>query len=175
MNRTERDELRRLIRARFKLLRSDVEQRKAELLAELETTITERFAAEDKAWADANFLVEEAAREANRKANDIYRGLFGERWGNPHTDKMIVYAAEVKHPKGDRTALRIEGMKTIDAKVKAALLELERREVDLLSDLATTALESAQARAFMGRIPTVSELVPASRLLAAIQGVEDNT
>jgi hypothetical protein len=166
VNKTERDELRRIIRARFKVLRCDVEQRKAELHAELEASITAQFAAQDKQWADAKFLIEEAAREANRKANDVLRSLNVEdgRY-DPRNEYSVISARSVDHvmPTRERAALSRQGVRDIEAKVKAALLELERREVDLLAELATTALESAEARAFMVRIPTVSELVPASR------------
>jgi len=178
MNKTERDELRRVIRARFKVLRSDVEQRKAELLAELEARITAQFAEQDKQWADAVFLIEEAGREANRKANDILRGL---DWGadstyDPRNEYPVISSKSVSSykPTREQAALRVQGARAIDAKVKAALLELERREVDLLAELATTALESAEAKAFMVRIPTVSELVPASRLLEIEASLGDN-
>lgn len=48
--------------------------------------------------------------------------------------------------------------------MRAALLRLSRQEADLLSELAIGVLESAEARAFLGAIPTVGELVPAARL-----------
>lgn len=163
MNKTERDELRRLIRARFKVLRSDVEQRKAELLAELEAEITAKFADEDKRWNDAMYVIEQARLEANRKINDVYRGLIPDLWGE-HAERDVVTVRHAMKPNHQRGVLRIQGEKQIDARCRAALLELERREVDLLTELATSALESAEAVAFMGRIPTVSELVPASRL-----------
>ena len=163
MNKTERDEIRRIIRARFKVLRSDVDQRKAELLAELEAGIAARFADEDKRWMDICTLVSEAVQEANRKVNDLYREFFGDEWG-VNADRGVVAAQLVPKPNRTRVALRIRGEREIDVKVKAALLELERREVDLLAELATSALETAEARSFMQRIPTVSELVPASRL-----------
>lgn len=178
MNKTERDELRRIIRARFKVLRSDVEQRKAELLAELEAAITAQFAQQDKKWADAVFLIEEAAREANRKANDILRNLEWEddRY-DPRNEYPIISARSVGNykPTRERTALDRQGTRDVEAKVKAALLELERREVDLLTELATTALGSAEAKAFMVRIPTVSELVPASRLLEIEASLKEGT
>lgn len=162
MNKTERDELRRLIRARFKVLRSDVDQRKAELLAELEQEITAKFADEDRRWNDAMYVIEQARLEANRKINDVYRGLIPDLWGGH--DRDVVTVRHAGRPNHQRGVLRIQGEKQVDARCRAALLELERREVDLLTELATSALESAEAVAFMGRIPTVSELVPASRL-----------
>lgn len=170
MNKTERDELRRVVKARFKLLRSDVEQRKAELQLELEAAVVARFEADDKRWDDTLYLVQEAAREANRKANDLYREFFGpDEWG-AKTDQEVIGARMVAKPTHERGMLLKRGYAEIEAKVKAALYELERREVEVLEKLAVTALESMDAKAFMDRIPTVSELVPASRLFAAIGG-----
>lgn len=45
ITKAERGELRTLIRQRFKVLRSDVEARRAELVAELERRIAAKFAA----------------------------------------------------------------------------------------------------------------------------------
>lgn len=165
MNKAEREELRRLLRAQFKVLKSDVEHREAELQAELEAAITARFAAQDKAWSDAMFLIDEAAREANRKANDILRGLEMEGY-DASKEWEVVVARSIAKPSQERARMRRQGAADIEVKVRSALLELQRREVELLAELATSALESADAKAFIGRIPTVSELVPASRLLA---------
>jgi hypothetical protein len=160
----ERAELRSLIRQRFKVLRADVEQRRAELLAELESRISARFADQDKAWADAMYLIGEAAGEANRKANDIMRGLNID--GYPvDRDHAIVTKREISQPKQERYTLRHQGVTRIDAQVKGAQLQLDRQEADLLTRLVAGALESDEARAFLGEIPTVSALVPADRLL----------
>ena len=48
----ERTELRSLIRQRFRVLRADVDQRGAEMFAELEDRMNERYADEDKDWGD---------------------------------------------------------------------------------------------------------------------------
>lgn len=164
MNKTERDELRRLIRARFKVLRSDVELRKAELLNELDQEIAARFADDDKRWKDATFVIEKIRREANGQINDVYRELIGKDEYGTGQDHNLVSIRYIGQPHNNRGHMRNRGQAAIDARCRAALLELERREVELLSDLATSALESAEARTFMGRIPTVTDLVPAARL-----------
>lgn len=168
----ERAELRSLIRQRFKVLRTDVEQRKAELLVELEARIAARFADDDKAWADALYLIEEAAREANRKANDILRGLNLEGLDLDGRDRAIVTARALAKPTLERGQLRKEGATRIEVQVKSALLQLDRHEADLLTRLVAGALESDEARAFLGEIPTVSQLVPADRLLQLEQSLQ---
>lgn len=175
ITKAERAELRSLIRQRFKVLRADVEQRQYELIAELEERITERFAADDKAWADVAFVIGEAAREANRKANDAIREHVG-RDGWPDERRVVgalditqIRAAVTNKPQQEKSQLRRQGTARIEATVKSAQLSLDRQEADLLTRLVTGALESEEARAFLGEIPTVSALVPADRLLALEQ------
>src|SRR5690242_16505568 len=161
----ERIELRSLIRQRFKVLRADVKAREAELIAELEGRIESRFAAEDKEWADAIFLIEEAAREANRKANDILRGLSITLPDRGQSELRVIQARHIVQPRQERTELSRAGQARIAAQVRTALLQLDRQEADLLTQLAVGSLESEEARAFLGEIPTVSALVPSDRLL----------
>jgi hypothetical protein len=174
----ERTELRSLIRQRFRVLRADVSQREAELFAELEDRMNERYADDDKAWADVAFIIGEAQREANRKANDAVRGLVGrDGWPDEHSLVRAVDIASVRRavatPAPERAQLRRQGQAHIEATIKGAQLSLDRQEVDLLTRLASGALESDEARAFLGEIPTVSALVPADRLLQLEQSLKD--
>ena len=160
----ERTELRSLIRQRFKVLRAEVEARRAELAVELEERVAAKFADEDKRWADAMFLIDEAAREANRKANDILRGLDIDAI-DTSKEYLIVSNRGITKPATERNVMVRNGTKRIDAQVKAAYLQLDRQEAELLTRLVANGLESDEARAFLGEIPTVSALVPADRLL----------
>lgn len=166
MNKSEREELRRLLRSRFKVLRADVAARQAELEVELHQQIEAEFAAGDKAWDDAMYQIRLAIDEANRKANDIGRELWGrEKWGVKYDRELVGLRVAVDNPGVRERGRRFrQGQDEIDRRVKAALLELERQENQLLTDLATSALESAEAREFFDRIPSVTELVPAYRL-----------
>lgn len=170
ITKAERAELRALVKQRFRVLRADIEQREHELLAELEDRLNAKLADEEKAWADVAFLIGQAADEANRKANDLVREHVGrERWPR---EGRIVYchdAAAIRRAVSEagpgRVQLRRTGQAHITATIKGAQLELDRQEVDLLTRLATTAMESEEAIEFLAGIPTVSSLVPASRLL----------
>lgn len=168
----ERAELRTLIRQRFKVLRADIEARHAELASELQQRITARYADEDKAWSDAMYLIEEAAREANRKANDVLRGLNLDGLDLDGKDYVIIGARSINKPTRERSKLHHEGNARIDVQVKAALLQLDRAENDLLTRLVVGALESDEARGFLAEIPTVSALVPADRLLELERSLE---
>lgn len=169
----ERTELRSLIRQRFKVLRAEVEARRAELAVELEERIAAKFAAEDKAWADAVFLIEEATREANRKANDILRGLDIDAMDTSREYNIVSFRGIAK-PTAERNVMLANGTKRIEAQVKSALLQLGGQEADLLTRLVANGLESDEARAFLGEIPTVSALVPADRLLQLVGRLDED-
>lgn len=164
MNKTERTELRGIIRRRMKVLRADIEARRRELYLAIDGQLEAEYEADLKRWDDTQTLIEEARREANRKANDLYREYFGrERWGTTH-DKHVISAAQPDGPTRERHTEKTKRRAQVDATVAGAYVELDRREADLLEELATGALESAEARDFLARIPLVSELVPTSRL-----------
>lgn len=167
MNKSEREELRRLLRSRFKVLRADVAARQAELEVELEQQVENEYAAMDKAYDDAMYQIRLAVDEANRKANDVGRELWGrERWGEKF-DRQVIWSKGVDKPGVNERRQRMHiGRVEIERRVKTALLELDRQENELLTELATSALESAEAVAFFVRIPSATELVPAYRLRA---------
>jgi hypothetical protein len=170
----ERAELRSLIKQRFKVLGADIDARKAELLAELEERIEARFAAEDKRWADGMFVIAEAVREANRKANDVLRGLDIDALDTSREYEVVI-AKSIPKPQAERNVLRRNGTTRIEAQVKNAHLQLARQEVDLLTRLTASGLESDEAQAFLGEIPTVSALVPADRLLELERSLREDT
>jgi hypothetical protein len=167
ISKAERTELRSVVRQQFKVLAAEVQQRRAELVADADRQIAARYADDDKAWREAEWLVAEAARKANREANDVMRGLLGDAWPASH-DKTLVGMATQQlrqmQPLNERTEARTTLLHRIDAQVRQTQLALARQEANLLTDLASDAVESAEARAFLRRIPTVSELVPAVRL-----------
>jgi hypothetical protein len=167
MTKSDRADLRSLIRQRFKVLRADVAARGAELESDLDRVLDDRYAAEEKKWAEAVALIEEAAREANRKANDILRSLDLVEMRNVlnGNDYSIVSVRGMTMPVRQRERHRQEGLRRIEVTIQNALLELERQEANLLERLMLDGLESDAAREFLASIPTVTSLVPASRLL----------
>ena len=163
INKGERAELRALVKSQFKVLRAEVEQRRAEMLADLETQLNERYAAWDKQWSDTMFLCQEKALEANRAVNDILREMIDQPDGG-RSEYMLVHFQAPHKPDRRRAELRSTGVARIHADVKAAMLRLDRDEADLLRTLTVGALESEEAKAFLEAIPTVGELVSRARL-----------
>lgn len=158
----ERTELRSIVRQQFKVLRNEIAQREAEMLAEIEDELTAKYAETDQGWSTVMHEVHEATMEANRRINDaLYTAGYQVKGGS---ERMWVMTPTINQPTKDRQQLRHHATMKIRAQVKAALLRLDREEADLLRNLAVGALESDEAQAFLTAIPSVSELVPAARL-----------
>jgi hypothetical protein len=173
VNKSERTELRGIIRRRMKVLRADIEARRRELYLDIDSQLEREYEADLKKWDDLQFIIGEAIDEANRKINDLYREHYGrETWGEKH-DKEMIGARTPDGPKRERQVEKMQRRAQVNSTVASAFVELDRREADLLEELATGALESAEARDFLARIPKVSELVPASRLEELTANVTD--
>jgi hypothetical protein len=160
----ERRELRSVIRAQFKVLRGEVEQRRKELAAEAAEQVRRRYADADKQVDDLNWKIEQITNQANKDIRDAVKAAQGDSDGGQWNWSGAIRAPQVSHRREDRYALSSALGTGIEAQAHAALLTLERQEADLLRQLALGALESDEAREFLASIPTVGELVPASRL-----------
>lgn len=173
MNKSERTELRGIIKRRIKVLRADIEARRRELYLDIDAQLDREYEADVKRWDDLQFVIGQAVDEANRKLNDLYRQHYGrEVWGDK-TDKTLVSARAPESPQRERHSEKTNRRAKVDSTVATAFVELDRREADLLEELATGALESAEAKEFLARIPKVSELVPTSRLEELTANVTD--
>lgn len=164
MTASERRELRTVVRQRFKVLRADVKQRHLELLAEAETRLVERYRDQDKQIEDLNFRMAEITEQASREITDLILAVRGEADGVSIRRPVRLNTPRINAYSEDRSQLHRAMVAGIDAQVKTALLDLDRREADLLQNLALTGIESGAAREFLASIPTVAELVPAARL-----------
>lgn len=161
----ERRELRSVVRQQFKVLRTEVKQREAELIAEAERRLMDRYRDEDKRIDDLNWRIKEIAEKAQREIDDLMREHGdqedGGRWFR--RDGRISCTG-VSRKTEDRTQLHRALTAGIKDQVQQATLALDRQEADLLRSLALESLETAAARRFIERIPTVGELVPTERL-----------
>ena len=170
MSKTERTELRSIVKQQFRVLLAEVDQRRAELLASVEEEIAQRFAAADQTWSAFEHKVHEITMAANRQFNDaLYEFGYEERSGS---EKQWVRAPSMTQPNGERIEMRRLAQARIEAQIRDARVTLNRQEADLLRDLAVGALESDAAREFLAAIPSVGELVPAARLRELVEGGE---
>lgn len=161
MTKTERNELRGIVRTQFKVLRAEVVQRQAEVLAEIEQEIEKRYVGEDRRRQAVMDRLGEIVGAASREATDV---LKAEEVGVSISRPIRVWHENIEWPKDDRISLRRQALAAFEAKVAAAKLALDRQEADLLRKLAVGALDSDEAKSFLEGIPTVGELVPVSRL-----------
>jgi hypothetical protein len=163
MTKSERAELRSVVRGQMKVLRSEIDQRKTELLADIDTQVAAHYAAADRAWEGFQHVVGEAAREADRKINDaLHEAGYEIKTG---FETSYVRVQGLAKPTRARHEMKVKAERQLAAQVHAAHLRLAREEADLLRTLSVGALESDEARAFLARIPTVGELVSAARLV----------
>lgn len=160
----ERRELRSVVKQQFKVLRGEVEQRAAEMRAEAAERVRHRYAGTDKQLDDLNWRIEQITDQANKDIRDAVKAVQEASDGGNWTWSGGMHAPRVNYQREDRYALQHSLTAGIDATARAAALTLERQEADLLRQLALGALESDEARAFLSSIPSVGELVPASRM-----------
>ena len=166
MTRTERDELRRVVRQQFKVLRAEIEQRRKELAADAAQRVRARFADGDKLVADLNWSIDQIVDQAQKDIRALMESLTDEqKTGMAWTGGYGRMTAPRLAPRREDQAALNRVLDTgIDAEVHQALLKLERQEADLNRQLAIGAIESDEARGFLRAIPSVSDLVPVSRL-----------
>lgn len=180
MSKADRAELKSLLMRRFRSLKGDVAVRVTELKAEAEREL-------DTAYAEENRLVRElngelvgrmarARQDAERivlDASDDCQLMFDQFAArHPHIhvslnrarDGQVYPHTPLQHdqePRKDRLrALFAE----LDAASAAAKQRLDVQEVEMRTVLAVETLETDEAKRFLDRIPTVGELVPATRL-----------
>lgn len=160
----ERRDLRAVVRQRIKVLRADVAQRRMELLAEAEARLVERYREQDKQVEDLNFRIAEITEQASREITDLIIAHRGDADGVSIRRPVRLGAPKLSAYTEDRAQFHRAMVAGVEAQVKTALLDLDRREADLLESLALSSLETQAARDFLAAIPTVGELVPAARL-----------
>jgi hypothetical protein len=165
---SERRELRSIVKAQFKVLRTEVRRRKEELGAEVEHELLERHREEDRAIAAARAEVDKVCMDA---AHEVRR--IGEELAERFADLSVRTSAgatfngftirfEATNP--NRTQVHRAATAAIPATIADALLHLDQQEITLLRQLSAGALTSEQAQQFMGGIPTVGQLVPRARV-----------
>jgi len=157
----DRRELRSLIKKQFAVLRNDVKRREDELIAEIEAELLHRYREQDQRIIQANEAMMRARADYELALREIRRGL-------SETDPTLV--THVRHDGAllaqdtDRTERRRALLAAVPGQIADARSKLDQQELELLRELTVGALDSEQAQRFLGRIPTVGELVPKARL-----------
>ena len=159
MTKTERGELERIIKGRRRVASKAIEQRKAELLADAEQRLAAKYKISDVAWADVTASAEKAVQDADSIVAQKCREL-----GIPEEFRPSLsigwWSRGENMLRERRVELRKVAQTCIDAMARKALLAIETKALDGLTQLATGALESEDARQFLAAMPNVEALMP---------------
>lgn len=172
ITKTERGELRSVVRQQMKVLRSEVRQRESELLADIEASIADQYAEADTSEKAMYEKIDQIVREANQSIGEVVADVGGEDW---RVHNYLIPPRLSRSDQRHRESLRQAALSHLKSKVQVATLHLDRTEADLLRQLSLDALESEAAREFLVSILSVSELVPAIRLAELEAALEDPT
>jgi predicted nuclease with TOPRIM domain len=153
----ERRELRSVVRGQFKVLRAQVKRREQELKAEIEAELLEKYREQDAAIHEAQREVARIRHEAARQVAEIADRL---REAHPDLTYSTYDPLTIKAINHNRAQIHRALMASIPDKIGDANLALDTQEMNLLRQLSEGALDSDEARGFLGSIPTVGELVP---------------
>lgn len=161
---TERRELRAVVRNQMAVLRKEVQQREGALTAEMERRLVERYQTDDTLANKFKLDAKKLTAETNAKfakLKERYGELFN---GGQWSGRDEYYTPSIYRRTEDREQLRRALAAGIKSELHNARVALDRQEADLLKDLALDALKTSAARAFLERLPTAIELMPAEKL-----------
>lgn len=172
MTKSERDDLAKLVRRREKLAKADADRVASERMAAFEAQVATDYRINDSAvWEEAYRTAVEAAEQANERVLEEYRRLglderFAPRIANPMWLDRGEHAA-----KSRVTELRRVAKARIDADAKTLGPQIERRSVEVQSELIAGGLRSEEARRFLEAMPTAEALMPTVSVLEIEEAV----
>lgn len=172
MTKTERAELKSLVRRRFKQLRNDVDTRVLEMTAEAALDRIDPESPEAHARQEFELYVARRIQDCRSDISDEFDRLLGEfplsklsgvSGMSAHPTELVV-GRFAGWDKSLEREMMIAGKKTAEAAGKAAKATLERQEVDMLERLTLDGLETDAAKDFLSSIPAIGELIPTSSM-----------
>lgn len=159
ITRAERDQLSRLVRQRARVAKAGIEQRQAELLADVEEQLAAAYASDHEAWAEITAEAKEAIRRADAAVAEKCREL-GIREEFRPSIRMDWWSRGENGSRERRQELRKVAQTRIAALAKAAKVQIDRDALERETELVAGALTSAEAKAFLESMPTVEALMP---------------
>jgi hypothetical protein len=160
MSKGEREDLKRLARERARVAKADAARRTADLKAMFEQQIVTFYDYNrDDVWKDAHRAAEDAVRDAQEKiaARCVELGIPAE---------MAPQLSFAWHGRGPAAVafrqqeLRRAAYKRIDAMERTAKHEIDRKALDIQTDLVRAGLTSGEAVEFLSAMPTAEALMP---------------
>ena len=159
MSKAELDKLESLAKEQRRVAKTGVDQMAAERLADVEAQLSAQHDARAPAWAEVTARAEAACRHADEEVSETCRRLGIAENLRPSIVAQW-YSRGENAEKGRRAELRKLAERRLQAEAKAAKHQIDRATLGVLTGLATRALTSAEATAFLDSMPTVEQLMP---------------
>lgn len=170
MTAAERNDLRSLIRQRARLMKTEVKQRRLELMSDFERQLSAVFSYDqDKIWKGAAALAEQAVKDAQAVIAERCRDLGIPKEFAPGLH-LEWYRRGANAVKDRRAELRIAAKARLDALEATAKTEIERISVNGQTDLIADGLTSEAAKLFLEQMPSAETLMPLLEL-TQVQGL----
>ncbi len=170
MTRGEREELKKLARERARVAKGDAKRRTADLKADFEHQIVQHYEYDrDEIWAAAAKAAEEAVKEAQTTIEDRCSSLGIPRELAPYLSFAWVGRGHYAVGAAQQD-LRRAAYKRVEAMERTAIHEIDRKTLEIQTQLIAHGLTSEEAVSFLGGMPAVDALMPALDILELVDG-----
>lgn len=160
MSRTERQELGQLIRKRERVMKAQVAERGAAMLADFENQVGSIYSFDqDETWAKAMQEAEKAVSDANTVVAARCKEL-----GIPKEFAPSVAMGWIERGQNMVNSRRIEMRRIAKSKIaaieKEAISKIERTSLEAQTEVIANGLVSTAAKEFLERMPSLEVLMP---------------
>ena len=160
MTAAERNDLRSLIRQRARLMKTEVKQRRLQLMSDFERQLSANFSYDqDETWKGAHALADQAVKDAQVVIEDRCRELNIPKEFAP-TIQMHWYGRGENAVRERRDELRRTAKARLDVLEATAKTEIERISVESQAELISDGLTSEAAKVFFEQLPSAESLMP---------------
>ena len=160
MTSAERNDLRSLIRQRARLMKTELKQRRLELMSDFERQLLAAFSYDqDETWKAAYSAAEQAVNDAKLIIAERCNAMGIPKEFAPNVSVEWWQRGE-NRSKERRTELRIAAKARLDVLEASGKTEIERISVNGQTDLIADGLTSEAAQAFLEQMPSAETLMP---------------
>jgi hypothetical protein len=159
LSRTERTELAGIVRRNFRVAKAGIDSEKARVLADFEAALSKEWDPVELACKEIVAEAQAAIQRINKRIREQFKALglpaswapiYSGYWDSRGETSFAARRAE----------LRKAAITRAEAEARDAKLALDRREAGIQTEIASTALTSEAAQAFLRQVPNLAELMP---------------
>jgi hypothetical protein len=165
MTKGDRENLQRIAKMNARVARQQVEQIKAERIAQAEAALSRTFKKYEEAWAEAVEQAEEDIHKVRVRVGKHIQSVLQEE-GVPDDFMPQLQIVSWWRERGEnemagrRAELRMRARTRVQADGEAAVAAIDAGEVKVLTQLLAGGLETDQAQKFLEAMPNAAELMP---------------